>query len=724
MRLHGWIHGVRAVLIFDTPDGPRFRAWRIRLQRDRKARILIVEDEAIIALDISQMLQKLGHTILDTVMTGEEAIGKAASLRPDLVLMDIQLAGKIDGITAAVRIREAHDIPVMFLTGNTDEATLERAKAAAPSGYLPKPITERDLRVWVEMGLHKARLERRVRESERYLYSVLSAVDDAVIATDATWKIQELNPAAEELTGWPAVEAIGRPIADVLKIVAADGSSLLDESLKVVLQGSTFREWHGNHWLQRRDGSRIALAYTCTLMKDEDGTANGMVFASRDISDRKEAEKKLHQSEERMRFAMELMETGEWDMNLDARTVHRSLRHDLIFGYETLLPQWTYEMFLEHVVAEDRARVDEAFQAAVAGRKNWDFECRIVRRDGVVRWVRAAGRHCPSESGGMNRLVGIVQDITVRREAEEERKRVEQKLQETQKLESLGVLAGGIAHDFNNLLTGVIGNTSIARMELSPTSSALPLLEGIEEAAMRAADLCKQIAPGGLCRQGPLRRAAPRSERARPGDGLYCCKPSIEKGVVLKFNLADGLPAVSADATQVRQIVMNLVLNASEAIGAKSGFVSISTGLVHANRTYLDHTIVAPDLPEGNYVYLEVSDNGGGMTPETLAKIFDPFFTTKFTGRGLGLAAVLGIVRGHKGTLKVYSELGKGTAFKILIPCSSEASATRARSVHGARRVGGMARLGHCARGRRRRNGALHRDPDVAIHGFRRAHRQ
>ncbi|MES2694218.1 MAG: response regulator, partial [Verrucomicrobiota bacterium] len=149
---------------------------------------------------------------------------------------------------------------------------------------------------------------------------------------------------------------------------------------------------------------------------------------------------------------------------------------------------------------------------------------------------------------------------------------------------------------------------------------------------------------------------------------------SISKQAVLRFNLAPGLPAVEGDATQLRQVIMNLVINASEAIGARSGAIGLSTGLTRVDRAYLGGTILAPELPPGTYVSLEVSDNGSGMDAATQAKIFDPFFTTKFTGRGLGLAAVLGIVRGHKGALKVYSEVGRGTTFKILLPCASVAA--------------------------------------------------
>jgi CheY-like chemotaxis protein len=158
---------------------------------------------------------------------------------------------------------------------------------------------------------------------------------------------------------------------------------------------------------------------------------------------------------------------------------------------------------------------------------------------------------------------------------------------------------------------------------------------------------------------------------------------SISKRAVMKFQLSPGLPVVMGDATQLRQVIMNLVINASEAIGDKSGFISVTTGLTRADRAYLAGAYFAHDLPEGDYVSVEISDNGGGMSPEVQERIFDPFFTTKFTGRGLGLAAVLGIVRGHNGTLKVFSEEGWGTTFKILFPCAEGVAEELARVAPG-----------------------------------------
>ena len=260
--------------------------------------------------------------------------------------------------------------------------------------------------------------------------------------------------------------------------------------------------------------------------------------------------------------------------------------------------------------------------------------------------------------GHVGAVILSVQDAT-------EKMKIERKLLDAQKLESLGVLAGGIAHDFNNILASVLGNSNLARLELPAAALAHPYLEQIERAAVRAADLCKQL----LAYSGRGRFIVEHLDvNAVIDDTLQLLQLSIGKGAVLKLHQHRPMPAISGDATQVQQLVMNLVLNASEAIGTRSGVISVTTGIVRADREYLSRTHFSPDLPEGDYVYLEVSDNGCGMTKETVARIFDPFFTTKFSGRGLGLSAVLGIVRGHNGGIKVYSEPGRGTTIKALFP--------------------------------------------------------
>lgn len=271
--------------------------------------------------------------------------------------------------------------------------------------------------------------------------------------------------------------------------------------------------------------------------------------------------------------------------------------------------------------------------------------------------------------GDHQAILSIRRDMAKVKQAEEERSKLEQQLLHAQKLESLGVLAGGIAHDFNNILMTIIGNADLALMRINKQSPAVDNLNQIEQAAARAADLAKQM----LAYSGKGRFVVEVIDlNVLLEEMLHMLQVSISKKAVLRFNLQQPLPLVEADATQMRQIVMNLVINASEAIGDRSGTIAVATGCMDCDQSYLKSVWLDENLSGGLYVYLEVSDTGCGMDKDTLNKIFDPFFTTKFTGRGLGMAAVLGIVRGHNGAIKVYSEPDKGTTFKILLPASAK----------------------------------------------------
>ena len=273
------------------------------------------------------------------------------------------------------------------------------------------------------------------------------------------------------------------------------------------------------------------------------------------------------------------------------------------------------------------------------------------------------------EIAGQPVILATHRNITELKQAEAERHRLEQQMLHAQKLESLGVLAGGIAHDFNNILMVIIGNADLALMHINNTSPIVDNLHQIEKAAARAADLAKQM----LAYSGRGKFLIENLDlNSLLDEMLHMLQVSISKKAILRFNKHLHLPMVEADATQIRQIIMNLVINASEAIGEKSGVISISTGCMECDHNYLRDVWLDEKLSDGLYVYMEISDSGCGMDRETLSKIFDPFFTTKFTGRGLGMAAVLGIVRGHKGAIRVYSEPGKGTTFKILLPSSGK----------------------------------------------------
>ena len=262
----------------------------------------------------------------------------------------------------------------------------------------------------------------------------------------------------------------------------------------------------------------------------------------------------------------------------------------------------------------------------------------------------------------------LTREMAERAEAEEARRAIEAKVLEVQKLESLGVLAGGIAHDFNNLLVAIMGNAGLALLDLPEDSPARASIQDIETASRRAGELARQM----LAYSGRSRfqiEPIELSELVR--ELLTLLQVSIGKGVILRLSLPDQPVVVDADAAQLRQVVMNLVINAADAIGDRSGTVTIRVHHLEATADYLADVHPEAGLEPGHYAALEVADTGMGMTPETQARIFDPFFTTKFTGRGLGLAAVMGIVRGHRGALRVYSEIGLGSTFRIVLPLSA-----------------------------------------------------
>jgi PAS domain S-box-containing protein len=301
-----------------------------------------------------------------------------------------------------------------------------------------------------------------------------------------------------------------------------------------------------------------------------------------------------------------------------------------------------------------------------------DIEYQFVRKDGQVVDVLLSAIAERDIDGNLVDGMAVLNDVTTRKRAEVERQQIEVKLQEAQKLESLGLLAGGIAHDFNNLLTGILGSANLARQH-KDEQGLIVNLEQIEQSAERAADLCRQML--AYAGQGRF-QILPLDISQTVQETLALVNTSIGKRITLELSLARNLPAVDGDSTQIRQIIMNLVMNASEAIGEESGTIQVRTGAMFAEHDYLASSHLSPDLPAGTYVFLEVGDTGHGMTPDTLARIFDPFFSTKFTGRGLGLAAVLGIVRSHRGALWVTSKPGHGTTFRLLLPGTNQVPST------------------------------------------------
>ena len=409
--------------------------------------------------------------------------------------------------------------------------------------------------------------------------------------------------------------------------------------------------------LVTKDGEVRWIDDRTAIVRDTHGRITHYQGIIIDITDRKRVEEALREKTEELdRFFninVDLLCIADTDGYF--RRLNVAWERILGYSFEELMSR----RFLEFVHPDDVAGTMDAIATLASQREVINFVNRYRCKEGSYRWIE--WRSAPAGSI----IYAAARDITDRIKAEEERIRLEAQMREVQKLESLGVLAGGIAHDFNNILMAILGNADLALLALSPTSPAWQNLQEITRASQRAADLCRQM----LAYSGKGRFVVGRydlSEIVR--EMAQMLEVSISKKASLRYSFARELPPVEADVTQLRQVIMNLITNASEALGEESGVISIATGVMECDRDYLAESYLDDTLPAGPYVFLEVSDTGLGMDAETRSKIFDPFFTTKFMGRGLGLAAVLGIVRSHQGAIKVYSEPGQGTTIKVLLP--------------------------------------------------------
>lgn len=403
-------------------------------------------------------------------------------------------------------------------------------------------------------------------------------------------------------------------------------------------------------------------------IRNDQGVLVRMIGAAQDITEHVKAMELLRESEARLKTAERMTHVGNWLWDIKSNRVSWSEEIYRITG-QTPGRQPGFEESLEMISPAERDRVEQWIRGCLAEKWGSTIEVRIVRPDGAVRTLVCTSQVVVDEDGIPERMLGACQDVTEDRRAQEE-------LFAGQKLESLGALASGIAHDFNNLLGAVLAQAELAMAELEAGSLPDDELREIRDVAIRGSEIVRQL----------MIYAGKESDALEPSDisktveeMLRLLKVTVSTHATLVTDLGENLPPVKARAAQLRQIVMNLVVNASEATKGHDGVIRISTSRV----------VVAPDragappetlpreaLPPGEYVQLEVCDNGAGMSPESRLRIFDPFFTTKSAGRGLGLAVVQGIVRSVNGAIRVMSEPGKGTTFQILLPGAEAAAGT------------------------------------------------
>ncbi|HVT71918.1 MAG TPA: transporter substrate-binding domain-containing protein [Lacunisphaera sp.] len=382
--------------------------------------------------------------------------------------------------------------------------------------------------------------------------------------------------------------------------------------------------------------------------------------------------REIRENEERLQLVFEGSRDGFWDWDVGAGRVLRSPQWFSLLGYAPGEIAGTSEAFHALIHPDDLPGILAHEKQIWHGEDQFTVEFRMKAKNGEWKWILDRGKVVARDplSGLPRRIAGTHTDITARKMADEEAEKLRQKMQEAQKLESLGVLAGGIAHDFNNLLTVILGNSSLARLELAGSPVNQARLDSVVTSANRAAELCRQL----LAYAG---KGSYHLERVNLNELITettrLLELSINKQAGLEFALAPTLPKIEADPSQIRQVIMNLVINASEAVAGRDGTIRVATVVIAL--PLAGGPAALRELPAGDYVCVEVTDTGCGMTPEVTARIFDPFFSTKFTGRGLGLAAVQGIVRTHRGALTVESTPGAGSTFKVYLPVSQARTA-------------------------------------------------
>jgi PAS domain S-box-containing protein len=527
-----------------------------------KKRILLAEDESVVAMDIESDLIRLGYDVSAIVATGEDAIRAAAEMRPDLVLMDITLAGPLNGIEAAVEIRKSRNIPVIFLTAHIDAATTESAIKTGPFGYLIKPVDMKHLAIMIDIAVFKSDAEARLLASEERYRQLVELAMSVILRWDTGGTVTFINDYGAALFGFRKEELVGKNLLGTIVDETDSAGKNLREMIEEIVA-------HPERYLTNenenttKDGGRLWMNWRNSAVLDNNGRLAEILSIGSDVTEQRRMETELRRHREEL---MRLVE----ERTAELKTTNRKLLSEI-----------------------------------------------------------------------------------------EQREHMEAELLKAQKLESLGVLAGGIAHDFNNLLTTVMGNVSLALLDLDEGHPAHKQLITADQALLRAQELTQQLltfSKGGA----PLKRATNIGGLVRESAGFALRGSRVR----CRFSIPDDLWQIEADEGQMSQVIHNLILNADQAM-PEGGTIT-----VRCENTELAGGAV-PDLSPGKYVRIIVADSGIGIPRELLTRIFDPYFTTKERGSGLGLATTYSIVQKHGGRISAASGTAGGAVFTLYLPASA-----------------------------------------------------
>jgi two-component system, cell cycle sensor histidine kinase and response regulator CckA len=509
------------------------------------------------------------------------------------------------------------------------------------------------------------RANQALHEKERFLQAVVENLPVAVYGKDPNrdYAYTIWNARCIQLFDLTPLEALGRTDADLESPEAAALFRRTDEEAfrkrsRIDLPDDFFHSRHGE----------LVLQHTVKVpIFDEEGQPWLLLAISEDVTQKRRTEQELVRSRAGLAEAQRIAHLGSWEWNADPSGLQCSEELHRILELDPSGPLPSFQRLLRYCHPADRGTLLRALRKAIHGNHAVALDHRIVLPSGRLRHLHSTLKAQSDASSKVVRLYGTALDLT-------ERKNAEEVLRQAQKLEGLGVLAGGIAHDFNNLLTAILANLNLAQATLPETAKASQYLRSMETTVLRAADLTRQmLAYSG--RGTFVIQVLDLNQVAQEITQLLTA--SISKKVEIRFTLQPILPRVEADIAQLQQVLMNLVTNASEAIGEQEGVITLATGTLELSLGDLEAAFPGQDMNPGTFVVLTVTDTGCGMTPEVRERLFEPFFTTKFSGRGLGLSALRGILKGHRAGIRIESEPGRGSSFRIYFPAAKASLAIR-----------------------------------------------
>ena len=495
---------------------------------------------------------------------------------------------------------------------------------------------------------------------------------DLILEFDEKGRLLFVSPSCSPIGSRPLDEILGKTLeeSELLDSLHPDDRCSIFEIFREGVESR--RETRSCFRIRFPDETWHWFESVSTPIEQVDGSRRFLTICG-DVTDIEQARRDRRESESLYRIVTELSRDVIFEVNEAGKVIFASASLGELTGIKSEdVKGRDYLDLYELVHPDDRQRdLDEYNRAKGEVGERIHYPPYRVQHvvDGSWIWFSAIGTWYEA-ADGERRMLEVARDITREVHREEERLKLARQMQEAQRLESLGVMAGGITHDFNNLLTPILGDAELALLDLPPDSPVRPRIEQIRHAAKRAAALTRQM----LAYSGQVPVSVEPISISRLVDEMaQLLEGTVSGKAALVYELSDDLPAVEGDIAQLSQVVMNLITNATEAVREGAGRIRLRTGMVEAEKVDRSRIVGGGEPTARNFVFFEVIDDGCGMNAETQSKIFDPFYTTKFTGRGLGLAAVVGIVRSHGGMIEIDSEVGRGTRFRVLFPAATRA---------------------------------------------------